>query len=126
MNAFEAVSHGPGEVCLSAQLVHMNEEYCRPCGPCLEKKIGPFACIEVKDNGVGMSLDQKRRAFEPYFSTKGKGRGLGLSVAWGIVREHGGCMVIDSEEGEGTSIRIHIPVAETGATSAEKIPVTLG
>ncbi len=73
--------------------------------------------ITVQDNGPGMSGDVRQRAFEPFFTTKGvgEGTGLGLSICYNIIREHGGRILIDSVEGEGTLFTIELPVADPAA-----------
>ncbi len=69
--------------------------------------------LEVEDNGVGMSEAARERAFEPFFTTKpvGQGTGLGLAMVYGIVRNHGGQVQVESAEGEGTVVRITLPRA---------------
>ena len=70
-------------------------------------------CLSVSDTGVGMSAEVKRRALEPFFTTKGpKGTGLGLSAAYGLMRRHGGELGIESTEGEGTTITLRLPSLE--------------
>jgi CheY-like chemotaxis protein len=71
--------------------------------------------ITVKDSGLGMSEEVRARAFEPFFTTKevGKGTGLGLAVVYGIVTHADGDITIDSTEGRGTAIHIHLPVSRT-------------
>lgn len=67
--------------------------------------------IEFRDNGIGMNKEIVKRAFEPFFSTKGKkGSGLGLSVSYKIIQDHGGTMRIDSTEGFGTVFCIELPI----------------
>jgi signal transduction histidine kinase len=66
--------------------------------------------IEVKDNGQGMTGEEIRSAFEPYFSTKDTGLGLGLALTQKIVSDHGGNIFIESEPGAGTSVRLRLPV----------------
>lgn len=81
-----------------------------------------WVCLLVSDTGVGMSNEVRRRAFEPFFGTKGLGRaGLGLSVAYGIVQHHGGEITIESAEGRGTTVTLRFPSA-TGrvATQSEE------
>jgi PAS domain S-box-containing protein len=67
--------------------------------------------IRIKDNGVGMSEQVKRRIFEPFFTTKpvGVGTGLGLSITFGIIEKHGGQIFVNSEEGKGTEFVIQLP-----------------
>ncbi len=75
---------------------------------------GAAVVLAVGDTGVGMSDEVRRRAHEPFFTTKGvKATGLGLSVAYGIARRHGGELTIASQEGRGTTIAIHLPAAAT-------------
>lgn len=82
---------------------------------------GPWAWIEIGDNGVGMASEDLERVFDPFFTTKpvGKGTGLGMSVSWSIVRDHGGQILVDSQPGAGTRVRIELPLesAETDATT---------
>ena len=74
---------------------------------------GPVACVQVIDNGVGMTEDNVRRCLEPFFTTKGeRGTGLGLSMVYGIVKRLGGQLLVDSEEGTGTRIEIKIHMGE--------------
>lgn len=75
---------------------------------------GPFVCIEVDDEGEGISLEDQRHVFDPFFTTKevGQGTGLGLSVAHGIAREHNGWINVESREGEGSVFRVFLPVEE--------------
>ncbi len=75
-----------------------------------------WACIEVSDDGCGMSPEVLRRIFEPFYTTKpvGQGTGLGLSMAFSIVQRHGGRIDVTSAPGEGTSFRVWVPVAGPG------------
>ncbi len=76
---------------------------------------GEFIVLEVADNGAGISGEVREHLFDPYFTTKFTGRGLGLSAAQGIVRGHGAVMFVDTRVGEGTTMRIAFPAvaAET-------------
>ncbi|MBI2468898.1 MAG: GAF domain-containing protein [Candidatus Rokubacteria bacterium] len=81
---------------------------------------GPCVTLAVSDPGVGMSEEVRRRALDPFFTTKGpKGTGLGLSVAYAIVQRHGGSLAIDSAEGRGTTVTVSLPTEERAGGGAE-------
>jgi two-component system NtrC family sensor kinase len=68
--------------------------------------------VSFKDTGVGIPEENLSKLFEPFFTTKkkGKGVGLGLSVAYGIIEEHGGSIQVDSEVGKGTTFEVTLPL----------------
>jgi PAS domain S-box-containing protein len=70
---------------------------------------GTYICLTVADNGKGMDEEIKTRIFEPFFSTKFKGRGLGMAAVYGIVTNHEGWISVDSTPGKGTVVRVYLP-----------------
>jgi CheY-like chemotaxis protein len=70
-----------------------------------------YACLEVLDAGSGIADQDIEKLFDPFFSSKFAGRGLGLSVALGIVRAHGGAVTVESEPGRGSAFRVFLPVS---------------
>src|SRR4051812_35246690 len=81
-----------------------------------------YAFLEVTDNGCGMSEETRARLFEPFFTTKFTGRGLGLSAAQGIVRGHGGGIVLRTAVGKSTTIKVLLPCTETPTRPALSQP----
>jgi two-component system, NtrC family, sensor kinase len=81
---------------------------------------GSEAIVEVADTGTGIPSEQLARIYDPFFTTKpeGRGTGLGLSVTYGIVQEHGGTLSCESHIGQGTRFRLTLPLAEPAAGEA--------
>lgn len=75
--------------------------------------------LSVEDRGEGMDEETRRRACEPFFSTRGSGRGLGLSVVYGVVKRHGGSLKIESEPGSGSRMVLEFPISTSLGVTAE-------
>ena len=73
---------------------------------------GDDVLVEMEDSGSGMDDETRKRLFEPFFTTKGpdKGTGLGLSISYAIVKDHGGQIECESQQGGGTRFRVRLPV----------------
>ncbi|HEX5201752.1 response regulator [Paractinoplanes rhizophilus] len=86
---------------------------------------GRFVGLSITDTGVGMAPEVAARAFEPFFTTKGRGKGtgLGLATAYGVVTDVGGTITLDSQPGQGTTVRVRLPVStETPSGTAAPAP----
>jgi PAS domain S-box-containing protein len=76
-------------------------------------KPGTYACLTIADDGKGMDEETRKRVFDPFFTTKFEGRGLGMAAAYGFVKNHDGYIMVDSELGKGTTVKIYLPAVET-------------
>jgi PAS domain S-box-containing protein len=74
---------------------------------------GPWVLLLVEDSGVGMDAAVRERLYEPFFTTKqpGQGTGLGMTMVYGLVKQHGGVMEVESVPGAGTRVRLYFPLA---------------
>lgn len=83
--------------------------------------VNQWACIDIIDNGIGMSKAVKEKIFEPFYTTKevGKATGLGLSISYGIIESHKGRIDVSSEEGKGTTLSIKLPISTEGEDNEE-------
>jgi two-component system, cell cycle sensor histidine kinase and response regulator CckA len=88
-----------------------------------DAKPGSYVFISISDSGLGMVHEIQKKIFEPYFTTKKEngGTGLGLAVVYGIVRNHGGFMTVQSEAGKGSTFRVFLPIGQGSAREAEPI-----
>jgi len=105
-----------GNVMLDASFATIHAEEVRP---------RPYVMIAVTDTGVGIPADIRDRVFEPFFTTKdvGQGTGLGLSMVYGFVKQSGGHIKIDSEEGHGTTFKLYLPRSSSESVAPIERPV---
>jgi len=116
-NAAEAIAGIQGAIVLSVGAMYCEREYLESCSEIVRAGSDPLAegryvYFEVVDNGCGMDSQTLARVFDPFFSTKFTGRGLGMSAVLGIVRAHNGAIRIDSTPGTGTTFRLLFPVEQ--------------
>ncbi len=126
-NASDALDTKAGLISVRTGRQEISREYLSACAPGTDAQPGTFTYVEVHDNGIGMDEATRYRIFEPFFSTKFTGRGLGLAATMGIMRSHRGAIRVYSEIGSGTSIKLLFPSstqsgivgANTGLNSQE-------
>ena len=97
-----------GEIVIEAKNLQIKSDDDLPLSP------GNYVHLSFRDNGPGLSLEEKNRVFDPYYSREKKGRGFGLSRAVTICRSHGGHISVDSEEGNGACFDVFLPAALSG------------
>lgn len=104
-NASESIDEG-GHIKISYDIENIDSEFVRH-HPGLAP--GTYVCVTVEDNGEGMDDEVRARIFEPFYSTKFPGSGLGMASVWGIISAHDGWVSVYSELGEGTVVRVYLP-----------------
>jgi len=114
-NAADAIGSREGAIEIRTGVADCGRRELDEIGLDSELPEGPYATLEVRDDGGGMSEAVRRRMFDPFFTTKRSGRGLGLSAVLGIVRAHRGGLRVDSRPQRGTRIRVYLPAASEAA-----------
>lgn len=114
-NAAEAVGGAAGAIVVAVRSTH--SPHAAPGHWSDDLAPGSYVAITVTDNGGGMSAPHRDRVFDPFYSARFLGRGLGLSAAAGIAHQHGGAVSIESTPGSGTSVSLYLPSAETGGST---------
>lgn len=120
-NALEALGEAGGEVRLAVEPVALDAEALRTFRDGEHLPPGPYVRLGVEDTGRGMEPDQVDRIFDPFFSTKFLGRGLGLSAVAGVVKGHGGGLRVESRPGRGTRFELILP-EHSGWSGEETVP----
>ena len=127
INARDAMPKG-GQLLIETRNADLDETHCRRR---VYARPGHYVRLSITDNGTGMDAETQERIFEPFFTTKdvGKGTGLGLATALGVVNQHGGSIDVYSEVGRGTTFHVYLPVSRVHSDHvqpAEEGPVSGG
>jgi two-component system CheB/CheR fusion protein len=124
INAREAMPNG-GSMKIRTANVELDEEFTRNR---IGVTPGPYVMLEIADTGVGITDEVKQHIFEPFFTTKpvGKGTGLGLATVYAVAKQSGGDVIVESEPGKGTTMRVYFPAAEQAAELIENRPKPAG
>ena len=110
INAAEAIGVAPGKirVSLATSVIEAGQQVRDHQSKAIQP--GWYSCLEVSDNGCGMDNETRQRIFEPFYTTKFTGRGLGMPEVLGIIMSHGGALQLSSHAGEGTIFKVYLPV----------------
>jgi two-component system cell cycle sensor histidine kinase/response regulator CckA len=121
LNSRDAMPEG-GRLAIETRNTQFSEQDCRGTAGL---QPGQFAELCVIDTGCGMDAAVRERIFEPFFTTKaaGKGTGLGLATVYGIVKQHGGFVLVESEPGQGSTFRVFLPISKSSAKEEFRPPV---
>ncbi len=111
INAAEAIQGGPGRVVATTGELWCESSRLERAAAGRDRPEGRYAFLSVSDDGSGMTDAVRSRIFDPFFSTKFTGRGLGLAAVLGIVRAHRGAIEVESRAGEGSTFTVLLPLA---------------
>ncbi len=120
-NACDAIGDEPGRILIVTGVETIDADTAAALHGEVRLTAGTFVFLEVSDSGCGIPIDMQSRIFEPFFSTKDTGRGLGLAALLGILRAHHGALRMTSVVDEGTTFRLYFP--STGVIAESKAPV---
>jgi PAS domain S-box-containing protein len=121
-NASDALGNQSGVIDLCTTSRQLDADYLSRAQVGADMPPGRYVCLSVSDTGCGMTPDSQSQMFDPFFSTKFAGRGLGLAAVLGIVRAHRGAITVDSVLGKGTSISVCLPASTRPVPNAVREP----
>ncbi|HUU82674.1 MAG TPA: ATP-binding protein [Phycisphaerae bacterium] len=110
MNASDAMPNG-GSIAVRTAVDRLTQRLCAECVPSRQAIPGSRVVLSVTDDGVGMSESTMERMFDPFFTTRPAGHGLGMAAVLGIIAQHNACVRVESALGRGTSVQVYFPMA---------------
>lgn len=116
LNASDAMPGG-GDLTIRTELKVIDEQYSKALP---YSRPGQFVCLSISDSGEGIDANTISHIFEPFFTTKKMGTGLGLSVVYGIIKQHNGWINVYSEPGIGTTIRVYFPALDRAEDKSDE------
>ncbi|WP_224981546.1 ATP-binding protein [Geomonas agri] len=122
INASEALGERNGTISVKTGSMECDSSYLKNVWQNEELAEGQYVYLEIADTGCGMDKETLTRMFDPFFTTKFTGRGLGMAAVLGIIRGHNGALVVESEPGVGTTIKILIPAGEQPQSDLHQPP----
>ncbi|MBI5240196.1 MAG: GAF domain-containing protein [Elusimicrobia bacterium] len=126
INAAESLGPSGASIRVETRFLQADREFLARAAAGAQAEAGPYLQIAVQDSGCGMDEATRSRIFEPFFSTKFTGRGLGLSSVLGMVRNHKGAILVDSEPGCGSRFRVLLPCPAQPAAAPASAAGALG
>jgi len=120
-NAGEAIGDVAGQITINISILNLDSASRQALDLSDHLIDDAYACIEVKDDGCGMSQRTRTKIFDPFFTTKSSGRGLGLSAVLGIVKGHSGSISLDTETDVGTTVKILLPLSQNAPASLNSV-----
>lgn len=112
INAGDATAARGGSILVAVGRERLNAERVLALEPLMDRAAGEYCFLKVTDNGSGMSAETLKHVFDPFYSTKSSGRGLGLAAALGIARAHGGGISVVSQENQGSEFTLYLPASD--------------
>jgi len=120
-NASEAIGSGAGTITVRTGVEEVGKDYAQCHPEAAEPRPGRYVFLEVRDTGCGMNETTRAKVFDPFFSTKLMGRGLGLAAVSGIVRGHKGAITVSSAPGKGSCFTVLLPASESVAVAPQVV-----
>lgn len=117
-NASDAIGDSPGSLSITTRMAEVSAETLRDAFLGDTASPGLYVLLQIEDTGCGMSPETLAKIFEPFYTTKFSGRGLGLAAVLGIVRRHRGVLRVESQLGRGTRFEVYLPAAAGSVASS--------